>query len=555
MSRRANGLFAVVVVAAALAWALPFRQPDCNTGSHFALVQTLARGSRTIDRIHGQSCDISWWRGHYYANKAPGLALVTVPWYLLVKAVSLLRPDPDAHGAFPHAMRAMPRRDIWLMGLWGSVLPSLGLLVLVRRLTDRFSPGSGTVAAAILAFATLLSPFGGLFFSHALSAFLAFAAFATAATSTSRSRVAAAGLLAGAAVVVEYPNAIIALVVGCYAVARGRSRARTALAYGVGFLAGIAPLIAYGWWTFGTPLHLSYVGAVLIPGVTGHDVLGANAVGFFGVGLPGAGRAIAILAGGKGLLTVSPILAFAPWGTLRLWRSGWRREVVAIDATVALYLIYNAGYYSPLGGATPGPRFLIAILPFLSIAVAASVREHLFATAALTVASALVLVAAVVTQPLISPPYSTGDWWHWVMNQKFTSTIVAASAHSWPGAVLIALAIAAGLSAGAVSLADRPPLRGTTAGLIALAAWCCLLLGFEELSHSTSGRLAILGSLVALLASVRLKKVGVVTAAGVALAVALATNPEVCMIITAAISTGALILLVARRRAAASFST
>jgi hypothetical protein len=85
---------------------------------------------------------------------------------------------------------------------------------------------------------------------------------------------------------------------------------------------------------------------------------------------------------------------------------------------------------------------LIAILPFVSIAVAATAREHLFATA-MTVASALVLVAAVVTQPLISHPYSTGDWWHWVTSQKFTSRIVAASSHSWLGAALIALAIAA----------------------------------------------------------------------------------------------------------------
>jgi hypothetical protein len=60
---------------------------------------------------------------------------------------------------------------------------------------------------------------------------------------------------------------------------------------------------------------------------------------------------------------------------------------------------------------------------------------------------------------------------------------------------------------------------------------------------------------VALLASVRLEKVGVVTAAGVAPALGLATNLEVCMTITAAISTGALILLVARRRAATFFST
>ena len=111
---RGNALFAVVLTCAAVVWALPFRQPDCNTGSHYALVQTLAQGSKAIDRIHGQSCDVSWWHGHYYANKAPGLALATVPWYVVVKSLGLLHADPASTADFPRAMRAMPRRNLWL---------------------------------------------------------------------------------------------------------------------------------------------------------------------------------------------------------------------------------------------------------------------------------------------------------------------------------------------------------------------------------------------------------------------------------------------------------
>ena len=109
-----------MLAAAALTYALPFRQPDCNTTSHYALVQMLASGTRSIDSIHGQSCDISWSGGHFYSNKAPGLALVSVPWYALLRGFDALRPSRLAHASFPAAMRAIPRRNLWLLGLWGA---------------------------------------------------------------------------------------------------------------------------------------------------------------------------------------------------------------------------------------------------------------------------------------------------------------------------------------------------------------------------------------------------------------------------------------------------
>ena len=173
---RSGLLFALVLAAAAVAFASPFRQPNCNTSSHYALVQSLADGSATIDRIHGESCDVSWSGGHYFANKAPGLALVTVPWYALVRGLGLIHADKAAGQPYPVAMRAIPRRDLWLMTLWGAVLPALGLLVLVRQAAERIEPGSGTAVAATLGFGSILLPFASLFFSHALAAFLAFAA-------------------------------------------------------------------------------------------------------------------------------------------------------------------------------------------------------------------------------------------------------------------------------------------------------------------------------------------------------------------------------------------
>ena len=46
---------------------------------------------------------------------------------------------------------------------------------------------------------------------------------------------------------------------------RGRGARRSCgarAAYGAGVVAGVAPLLAYQWWAFGSPLHTTYVGAV-----------------------------------------------------------------------------------------------------------------------------------------------------------------------------------------------------------------------------------------------------------------------------------------------------
>jgi hypothetical protein len=456
MSRRRNRcLFGIVVCAAIVAWAGPFRQPNCNTASHYALVQSLAEGARTIDALHGQSCDVSWWHGHYYANKAPGLALVTVPWYLALKAVGLLRPDPLSAAPYPAAMRALPRRDLWLMGLWGAVLPSILLLFLLRREAERVSPGSGIAAAATLAFATLLLPFAGLFFSHALGAMLNFAAFSCLSRRRTPRRIAASGVLVGFATAVEYPNAILAVLLLAWVLIESKERLRHAAYYLSACVVGVAPLLAFDWWVFRSPLHLSYVGAVSRPGRTGHDVLGANTKGFFGVGLPTLPHLVHLLVGERGLLMTAPVLALAPIGFVRLWRTGHRNVATVLAATAITYLLYNAGYYIPLGGAVPGPRFLIAILPFVVLALSAAITAAPRLWSGFVALGTVVLLSADLTQPLIGHGYTSLSWWRWVRTGSFTSTILDPSAHSWPFAAAVAAVVFVGLGAGRVSLTRR----------------------------------------------------------------------------------------------------
>ena len=67
---------------------------------------------------------------------------------------------------------------IYLIGLWGNVLPGLLLLLLVWRVAERFEPGYGAAAAVALGLGTMVLPLSTLLFSHVFTAFLGFAAFA-----------------------------------------------------------------------------------------------------------------------------------------------------------------------------------------------------------------------------------------------------------------------------------------------------------------------------------------------------------------------------------------
>jgi hypothetical protein len=508
-----------VLIAAAVAYALPFRQPNCNTSSHYALVQTIASGTRTIDNIHGETCDVSWSQGHYFANKAPGLALATTPWYAALHALGILRADPLSGSSYPTAMRALPRRDLWLMGLWGAVLPALGLLWLVRSVAERFAPGAGVATAATLAFATLLLPFSSLFFSHVLAAFLTFAAFALLLNDQEArwKGVALAGLLAGFAAVVEYPAGLLVLALGAYAATR-HPRLRRGAVFAVGALVGLAPLAAYDMWAFGSPFHLSYVGAVLVPGVSGHDVLGANSVGFFGVASPHLAAALQVLFGSRGLLTLGPVLALAPAGCILLWKRSRPREAAFIGGVCLTYLIYNAAYYSPLGGATPGPRFLILVIPFAALALAPVVRACPLSLLALALPSFALLLAAHLTQPLISPPYEPKDWWHWLRSNGLSSTVLEPGNHGWFPALAIVLAALTAVAAaiGSVRQTDR---TDVSAALVCLVAWSTALVSFPHLARSPLGATAIAAMLaIAVLVSRRgVWGVGTIIAVGLGL--------------------------------------
>ncbi|MGH2954945.1 MAG: hypothetical protein ACRDK9_13205 [Solirubrobacterales bacterium] len=507
-ARARPGMLAIVMLG--IAWGTVMHQMGWAQLAHFAEVQALADGRKDVDPWHWESGDVAYIDGHYYSVKSPGVAALSVPLYLGLEAVGGLdvaadaarntsRSDqprwisdqgpPYAQYGFDaaRALRVEERIEdatpvVWFLTLVAAVIPAVLLLFGVRRLADRLEPGYGTAAAVTLGTGTILMIFAAEFFSHAISAALGFAAFAVLIQERAGPQrpllVAAAGLLAGLALTFEVQVGLVGVVLLGLAIARSGALRRAA-AYGAGAVAGAIPTLAFNWWMLGSPLRLAYGDAVAEIGRSGHQEIGLNDDGFFGITLPRFDAAVDLLLGGRGALVLTPVLVMAVVGVVLMYRRGHRAPAVTIAAVALAYFLYNCGYWQPFGGGTPGPRFLVPCLPFLALGLAFAYRRFPATTLALAVPSALWMLAASLTYPLIGEQ-GTALWVEYIGDGRLEHTLlsVLGVGSNWIAIVpvVLALAVAAWLGAratphsGAVARIDAKLAIGALLGWVAVSA-------------------------------------------------------------------------------------
>ena len=225
----------------------------CNQTAHLGLVKALSDRTPRIDAYAAETCDTAYIDMHYYAAKAPGLALATTPWYGALRLAGLAVDRAPRASSWPEGMLELPRRATWQVSVFGATLAALLLLLLVRSAAARIVPGYGAASAVLLGIGSLVLPFSTLFFAHVLAATLGFAAFwlllrDRRSADSSRPVVVAAGVLAGLAIVAEFPLGIVAIALAAYG---GLERLAP---YAVGAVVGVLPLAAFNTWAFGSPL-------------------------------------------------------------------------------------------------------------------------------------------------------------------------------------------------------------------------------------------------------------------------------------------------------------
>jgi hypothetical protein len=501
MSVRARaGVLAIVSLG--IAWAFVMHAMGWAQLSSYAQVRALAAGRAEIDRWHWETRDKAWLGGHFYSVKAPGLAALTLPAYLVLDAAgakSLARdaaanasqaehprwtpPDHPDLSQYAYSARRAHRVEvrveneaplIWALTLVGAVIPAVALLLLVRWVAERIEPGYGTAAAITLGLGTIVMTFAAEYFSHVVAATLGFAAFALLFREREGPAriglVGAAGLLAGLAVSFEYPLGLLGAILFAYAVAR-RSRLRRAAAYAAGAAIGAAPALAFNLWALGSPFRFAYSQAVAVQGLTGHAVLGLNSSGFFGIDLPRPGAAIDLLLGSRGLLTLTPVLVIAAVGALTMRKGGRAAEAAVIGAVAIVYFLYNTGYWLPMGGGSPGPRFLIPALPFLAIGLASAYRRLPALTLALAIPSVTFMLVGTLTFPLIGDN-GTGTWANQLGSGTLEQTVLTALGvhNGWLAVAPVLAAVAAAIVLAALAT-PRTRVGDVRPALAAVLGW------------------------------------------------------------------------------------
>lgn len=431
--------------------------PGSNPSSHYALTKALASGTPRIDEalreIGGTgTSDVTPFEGHLYANKAPGLAALAVPAYAVLKAAGA-RVEGD------------PTQMTWALHLWALLVPAALMLWLVYRLGERLAPGTGAPAAVTLGLGTLVLPFSTVLYSHVLAAALLLSAFAALTFERDgRARlglVALAGLLAGLAFLVEYPAAIGGAVLGLYAALRP-GLLRRASAYGAGAAVGIALLLLYNWWAFGTPTRWTYAGTT----APGPDQ------GWLTT--PSLDRLSTVLFSARGLLPLAPVVACGAAGLVVLYRRGRRAEALAAGGIVVAYLLFNACYPASTE-VLPGPRHLIVALPFLAVGLSAAFRAFPAATAVLAAVSVFQMVVVTATFPMAA---YDGRWLERLLDGELGLTAASlVGVTGWYAMLpLFAAAPAAVGCAAAAARGLRPGPRDAALAATALAAWVALAL-------------------------------------------------------------------------------
>lgn len=357
-------LFVLVILACHVAG-------GTNPASRFALLNALVEDRHpAIDAYVEHTID--WAQppgGHYYSNKAPGPVLAVLPLYYVYDwwRVGDLSPRQD-RDSLRYAERGIRLR---VLSLLLQVLP-FGLLVWgATRSLEQFgvSRGGQHLASAAILLGSTASFFMGIFFGHGFAAVCVLAA----SLALLRGALAWSAFAVGWAVLSEYS---LALLLPGYFLAQVWVQPKLSFRHRLGKIVLGAALPAVLWigyhtWCYGSPWRTAGLyenplfleqhrdalwGMFVLPR---WSVLGELLYGFC-----------------RGLLWTQPwVLAaavLAGWLLLKPGRQELKAVVVFALTGLLMLLAMNASFNNWEAGATPGPRYLSAVLPALGLVLAGS---------------------------------------------------------------------------------------------------------------------------------------------------------------------------------------
>lgn len=354
---------AIIFVLAFIAFARLSPQDPFNPQhvTRIALALSLSEGRVDIDQLAAHTVDKSFFDGHSYADKPPGVSMLAVPAVMATRAVLDSR-GVDSDPADPAALETYIRVAAIVVISLPAALAVMLLYLMAQRLGA--SGAAATFAACALAVGTPYFGWSSTLFAHALSGAILLGAMSVSVLCRPAGWVApVAGLLLGFLLVVDITAAPAAALVGLFILLRSERRVQTFVGLAVGGLVGLMPLLVYNQLAFASPFRMGYS---QVQGFAGMQQ------GFFGIGLPQPMVLGELLFGHyRGLLPLAPVLLLVPIGLWAMFKQRPTRAVAIVITGVLLsFLLINAGYYYWDGGSSTGPRHLVAALPLAAVALA-----------------------------------------------------------------------------------------------------------------------------------------------------------------------------------------
>jgi len=329
--------------------------------------------------------------GRVLSDKAPGQPFLAVPIYALGQALGF---QPA------YELNIQSNLTLWLVTFGTATLPAVLLYHVGRRIASYGGGLSGELAAAAIATGTILLPFSTLLFGHVMAGLAVGAAYLVLRGARGHLGFALAGLLAGLGVLIEYQTVLAAVVLGAWALRRGRLRGGAAF-----LLGGLIPATLLGVYNaaaFGSVLGFSYQfsafpeaveRAAPAPEIFGWRPIDNLLLVFFSL---------------RGFAVASPVVLLALLGVVVAIRSKDRREEAIVQLGVFLALLAVPVLWSnPWGGESPGPRYLAPALVVLTSGLANVWRIRPIAAFVAWSISFASMLAATATDPL-SLPRSSG---------------------------------------------------------------------------------------------------------------------------------------------------
>ncbi len=303
--------------------------------------------------------------GPLYSAKAPGSSFLGYPFYAALYGIA-----KATTGEAP-SMETI----ILILRLFTVIIPTLFMLVAFRRFAtiNGYDPVLSDLLTIAIALGSMVYTYSHMFAGHQISTYFLFFGFLCAWKIQRSEKLlwpALSGLCAGMAVFVEYPMALVSLVLFVYAL-RNRFTLRSFLAFCGG---GALPAILLGWfhWSaFGGPHKTAY--ATLENTQFVKDI----APGFMGLRQPKLENLFGAF--------VSPfegLFFFAPWMVLMVivpltyyirhfrrdssdFRASFATNLTAVGALVVFISCHSLWR----GGWTLGPRYIVPIVPFAGLLV------------------------------------------------------------------------------------------------------------------------------------------------------------------------------------------